>query len=420
VAEQRILHLTDHAPERDPRVIWPAQLTPAERTQIVGVDAAASRSLEGTTGGLPSLALAPAQELSALGSAAVATLGAARGLAGTSHPIAARVAASSASVSGFARAALTMRSFAGRLDEAPALVVAHDLLTLPAGVLLRERFGCPLVYDSHEVWAYADPAAGPLGQERVRRFEARFIHRADAVVTISAPAAALLEHDYGLSGVVVAANFEPYAEGQRTSQPRAEGAPLRVLVQGAAAPGRGYDELIEGWRAVDSHALLIVRSPESRYLAELAERSADLVAAGRVEFSPAVAPSALVDAAAEADVGVIPYGGGSVNNLVACPTKLSQFLHAGIAVLTTPLQVPAEIVRRRGCGVVYDARDPADLVAAVRRLAADRAFLDACKAGARAAARDEVNWQRAGAGYAELLERLLGRGAGARAAATIG
>jgi glycosyltransferase involved in cell wall biosynthesis len=193
-----------------------------------------------------------------------------------------------------------------------------------------------------------------------------------------------------------------------------------VLVHGAATPGRGYDELLEAWRNVDVDAVLTLRSPESGYLSELAERSADLVRAGRLEFAPPVAPAALVDAAAEADVGVIPYGGGSVNNLVACPNKLSQYLHAGLAVLTTPLRVPAEIVRRRECGLVYDARHPASLVAAVRRLAEDGTLLEGCKANARAAARDEVNWQRASLGYARLLERLLSRGGEARSTATIG
>ena len=352
MVEQRILHLVDHAPDVDPRVIWVAQLTPSASVEIVGVDVTARRTLPGLAGGVPSLALAPAQELSPLGSAAVAALGAAHGLSGLSHPVTDRVAASSGAVSGFARSALTLRSFAARVETAPSLVVAHDVLALPAGALLRERFGCPLVYDSHEVWAYADPAAGARGQERVRRFEARYIHRADAVVTVSAPAAALLEHDHGIRGVVVAANAEPYAERQRVSQPRSEDAPLRVLVHGAATAGRGYDELVEAWRHVDASAVLTLRSPESAYLAGLAERSDDLVRAGRLVFAPAVAPSALVDAAADADVGVIPYGGDSVNNLVACPNKLSQYLHAGLAVLTTPLRVPAELVRRRGCGLV--------------------------------------------------------------------
>ena len=73
--------------------------------------------------------------------------------------------------------------------------------------------------------------------------------------------------------------------------------------------------------------------------------------AGQIGLLPGSGPEdMLVAAAAEADIGVIPYRPLIRNDRFACPNKLSQYLHAGLMVVTNDLPYVKSVIhdaRRR-------------------------------------------------------------------------
>jgi glycosyltransferase involved in cell wall biosynthesis len=286
----------------------------------------------------------------------------------------------------------------------PSAIVALDLYALVAASALRRRFDCSLVYDSHELWPYADLLSEAWEPLLIARLEKRLLRNAHAVITVSTPLARTLERMYGLREVLTVPNATPIQPGIRPSSERAPASPVKFLLQGAIAPGRGFDRLLEGWRGVDpARATLYIRCPQHPYLRHLRAGFSDLWETGRVEELDAVSPDDLVEAATFADVGVIPYVGPNPNHVFCCPNKLSQYMQAGLAVLTNDLPYVRSVVERFQCGAVYTAEQPATVAEAVDALTRDPEALRRMKQRARAGALEHFNWSVVSAPYREAL-----------------
>ena len=170
---------------------------------------------------------------------------------------------------------------------------------------------------------------------------------------------------------------------------------VKFLFQGRFTPGRGIDELIDGWTGVDAgRAALFLRGPDNIWRQEAVERASRLGLLGRsVYFLDAVEENELVAAAAEADVGVIPYKPTILNDRLCCPNKLSQYLHAGLMVLANELPYVRSVLREAQAGAFYSSAEPQTLAEAVRRLVENPDLLAEGRRNARRFARERFNWQ---------------------------
>jgi glycosyltransferase involved in cell wall biosynthesis len=294
---------------------------------------------------------------------------------------------------------------------APNLIICHDLLALGAGVRLKKLFGSRLIYDSHEFWPEADLISQPWEHRLTARHERRLIDHVDAVVTVSPPLASRLEALYRIEHVISCPNAAPFDPAVRVADPAPTSDDVKFLVQGRMAPRRGYEELLAAWHEVeDSNAVLYIRCPPNDHLDLLRQRHADLENQGRLVFLPAVAVDELVQAAVFADVGLIAYPAETKAHLEACPNKLSQFMQAGLAVLTNQLPYVQEVITRADCGLSFDLNDAATLVAGVNTLMRNRGRLSKMKSNARKAACEWFNWAQQSTEYALAIQRLYRAG----------
>lgn len=295
--------------------------------------------------------------------------------------------------------ARTNAAIIGALDDRPDFAVLHvnDLETLPAGVLVKWQTGARLIYDSHEYWPYSDVEA--LGIEsRFWKFVERYlVGFVDIAFTVSDPLADELTSLYGRTFVALP-NCEPTSPRDEEDPVTAGGRDDRVrfLYQGNFAPQRGLEELLSAWRTLtDPRASLFLRGPDSPSKQACQQLAAQLgLQSPRVEFLQPVRESALVSAAVEFDVGIIPYKPDALAYRFACPNKLSQYMQAGLAILTNDLLYVSEVVRRYGCGLVYSSHQPATIAETVQQLTADRRLLEGMKRRAKAATATEFNWQK--------------------------
>lgn len=290
----------------------------------------------------------------------------------------------------------------------PNAILCHDLIALEAGVRLKRLFRCGLIYDSHESWPEEDVCALPWEMRRVARREARLLRDVDEVITVTPQLAARLQERYSLQNVRVVPNVEPLQKLAVPSCDRPTSLPIKVLVQGRVCIDRGFHRLLSSWRNVDPGvAVLWVRAPQNDYLAALERQFADLVESGRLAFLPAVREDALVSAAAEADVGVIPYPPQHANYEVACPNKFSQYMQAGLAVVSTELPFVRDAIARFDCGRIFDLQNERSLPGVIGRLADDLAGLQRLKSNSRLAARREFCWETLSRPYREALGRFF-------------
>ena len=153
--------------------------------------------------------------------------------------------------------------------------------------------------------------------------------------------------------------------------------------------------MIVAWKGVDpSRAALFLRGPDNpskRALREVASEAGLLNE--RVYFLDAVDVEDLVAASGEADVGVIPYKAALPAYKFACPNKLSQYLHAGVAVLSNNIPYVRSVIEAGDCGAVYDVEDAESIVRVVEEIAGCGHRLEQLKHNAKDYGRRVFNWQ---------------------------
>ena len=278
------------------------------------------------------------------------------------------------------------------------IVYCHDLWTLQAGVMLKRRWGAKLIYDSHEYYPYQYPSW--CFSRAIRRYEATLTQAVDVYITVSPHLAEELARVYRVARVHVIPNVEPCPpprawKGESPMSALARGR-VKVLYQGTFAEGRGLEEVISEWRRVDgTRAVLFLRGPKNPVRDGVEELAAAAGLLGEsVYVLPPVLERDLIGAAQDADVGLIPYKTDSLNHRFACPNKLSQYLHAGLAILSNRLPYVEQLVQEGRLGLCYDVRAAGSMATAIRVLADDREAVESFKKNARSYAENRFNWER--------------------------
>jgi glycosyltransferase involved in cell wall biosynthesis len=289
----------------------------------------------------------------------------------------------------------------------------NDLPTLPLTTWAARLYGGEALYDSHELWVGMNPENTPFFDRISRWVETRYIRRMDAVVTVNDLIADELRRRYRIPQPTVVMNC-PEPESPRSLDQRhsiraqlglTPETPI-ILYQGRYELGRGLEALIESGRYL-SKGVIVLRGYGSNE-DDLRRRAAGLGVPGRVFLVEPVPMADLVPAAAEADVGVVPYTAYSPGYYYASPNKLFEYMFAGLAIAVSHLPVLEKIVRDHDLGVVFDPADPRHIAEQLNALVGNAARLRTCKENATRVARDRYNWNHEGGELIGLYTALAG------------
>ena len=288
-------------------------------------------------------------------------------------------------------------------------VIATDLDTLAAAMLLKEAWGVPVIYDAHEFWPEADVDQSEEERTFWLKLEGRLLAGVDLAQTVSPGLANLMTRLYGTKFAVLP-NAEPLSGGLVAPTPKhpSDSRSCRFLFQGGFARARGIDLLISAWPMTHSDAILELRGPNNEYKAEMRVLAKHLNLLGsRILFPDPVPEDRLVEAAARSDVGLIPYTPTGTNYSNSCPNKLSQYMAAGLPILANRTSFVETIVRKAECGEVIDFRDTIGLVAAVDRIT--NSVVDRARWGQNGHTyfRKEFHWEAVSREFYESLTRLI-------------
>lgn len=295
-------------------------------------------------------------------------------------------------LAGFVRAALRSR---------PDVIHAHDAPMLAPGLLAVRLGRARLVYDSHEL------ATGVPYRERfwgrwVARLERVAVPRCAAVITVSAGIAERLQELYALPTRPEVLRNLPDVEtavagvGGLRERLGIGSAPL-VLHQGALAPGRSCETLVQAVATLPEAHLVFVGDPWPGYDGVVDRTAREAGVRDRVHFLPSVPIRELLRHTREADVGVSLLSDDCENHRLALPNKVFEYIAAGVPVVVSDLPELRRVVEEHGVGWTTQAADVADLAATIT--VALREGPTKREALARAAA--ELHWSRE-------AEKLLG------------
>ncbi|MFI2782854.1 glycosyltransferase [Streptomyces sp. ALB3] len=268
---------------------------------------------------------------------------------------------------------------------------------------------CVWLYDAHEYvrgveWpnprqAYALPAA-----------EAEYIGRADAVVTVSSQLAELLKNDHKLSELPLVVGNSPVREVIGSGTVRSSvrevcglGPEVPLMVySGWLGPERGVDAVIDGLPELPGVHLALVCSRVTPLLEQLLATAETLGVRDRIHLVPYVAQHEVADYLSSADIGLTPFR-RVPNCEVSLPTKVSEYLQAGLPLVTSDVRVIKAYVEEKGLGEVFSWDDPATFAPAAARALKRRGEL------AEAITEDvrkELSWEQQSAGLLELYRTL--------------
>ncbi|WOH68174.1 glycosyltransferase [Bradyrhizobium sp. BWA-3-5] len=291
-----------------------------------------------------------------------------------------------------------------RATEADVVQI-HDPELIPFALWLK-RGGCKVIYDVHEdvpadiyskkwIPRWMQPIVA-AGMELVERSTAR---RFDAIVAAT-PAIAKRFRDFGAAVTLVrnSVRLEEFIEPtSSTSRKR------QAVYIGHASFNRGLVEMVEACQAARLPLVLAgsIGATESEWLTRSSAEFVHRGKLGRTEIA------ALLN---ESLIGLCLFQ-PEPNHLYAMPTKIFEYMAAGVPVITSDLPRSKEIVEAAGCGFSVSLEDKRRLAERLSSLAdAPKRAIELGLAG-RAAVAKEYNWQHDAAELNKLYQELSPLGA---------
>jgi glycosyltransferase involved in cell wall biosynthesis len=282
----------------------------------------------------------------------------------------------------------------------------HDPELIPAIPVLRLR-GARVIYDAHEDLPVQvrDKTYLPEATRRVVALLARllcwFADRTSSHVVAATPTIArrftttstTVVHNYPeLLPVDTHTDYDEredvivYAGGISA----ARGAPQMVIAMGLA-------DLKPSWR------LALIGHPNDKgYIAEL-ER---LSGWDRIDHLGRLSPLESRTAIAQARIGLAVLQPTDAYR-DALPTKLFEYMAAGVPVVASDFPLWRSIVEGAGCGLLVDPTNPAATAAAIKQLVDDPVTARTMGERGRGAAQSRLNWHREATKLVTQVDRLV-------------
>jgi glycosyltransferase involved in cell wall biosynthesis len=291
-----------------------------------------------------------------------------------------------------------LRAILAGLRETADLYEAHDVdALLPAWIVARLKRK-KLLLNAHELWTERPQVpARPLW----RWLERKLIPAADAVICPEENRAQILYQEYGARTFpAVVANCGLYRPIDRTTRLSdflaAQGVTRAriVLYQGGLSASRCCEELIEAFALVSSGAVLVLmgRGAES-YVKRLHLRIADHKLGRKVFLHSHVPLEEVMAYTASADIGVALYRNTGRNNYYCAPTKLDEYLMAGLPVIVSDFPGMRKLVGDNKIGLLVDPESPRLIAQAIDRLVSDSKLYASISRQGNWFVENVYNWQ---------------------------
>jgi glycosyltransferase involved in cell wall biosynthesis len=174
--------------------------------------------------------------------------------------------------------------------------------------------------------------------------------------------------------------------------PASAGRANTVVYVGGMSEARGTPIMVEAVRHSDWPAgwkLVVAGSGNQKLVASLS----DPAVADRISFLGQVPPQAARLLLREARVGLVLLQDAPAHRF-SLPTKMFEYLDAGLPVIASDFPLWRSIVGDNDCGLMVDQTSPAAVAAAVSEYARDEGLCSRQGANARRMALEEYNWSR--------------------------
>jgi len=286
----------------------------------------------------------------------------------------------------------------------------HDLTTLPAAVALAERMSdVKIIYDAHELFPCQ------FDDSRIETYwskiEAQYIGLADGTITVNDSIAHELADRYGIAtpeviynSYGIASTAEPVGNEAFLNHFGAQPNGFKVLFQGGLDALRNLENLVLAFDGLRDHAQLFLLGdgPLEGVLRQLCDRHR----ISNVFLGRSIPQQDLLNFTKHADLGVIPYiGGSNLNTLYCTPNKLFEYIEAELPICASDLPELRKIVTTSCIGGVFEMETPDQIASALLQCRQRQVAGEFTQAALRAA-REHYSWTRQAQRLLALYEKL--------------
>ncbi|MDA9897955.1 glycosyltransferase [Flavobacteriales bacterium] len=261
------------------------------------------------------------------------------------------------------------------------LLLSNDLDTLLANFLAASLKRLPLIYDSHELFPEAPELLNsPFKKKIWESLEAFLLPRVSCAYTVCDSIAKFYESKYNIDMEVV--RNVPYLD--ESSQQDKSGKTL--IYQGGMNPGRGLELLIQSMSFLSDFKLKIIGDGDGLKALKILTKNEGV--SNRVSFLGRLPFEALKAHTEQASIGVLFEEAKGLSFEYSLPNKLFDYIHAGTAVLASPLVEVKRIIENNTVGDLLSSREPEMVAKQIVEMHEKINSFEFTKA------KKELNWQK--------------------------
>lgn len=310
---------------------------------------------------------------------------------------------------------LNLRLFIYLITKKADAIIAVDLDTLLAAVLVKKIKKTILIYDAHE---YFTGVPELLSRPRVRSIwlsiERYALPKAEHMITVNSSIAQLYHKDYGVNPEIIRNVSE---DKNRSVASRSvlgiKKKDLVLIMQGSINMDRGFKEAIRAVASINydpdfskSQKLKLLIAGAGYKLTSLKEYvklkklTEDIIFLDRLEWSR------MMEYTRMADIGLSIDSSKCINYRYSLPNKIFEYINSGIAIIATALPEIETILNKHKCGLLIESNNIDNIRTAMIKLLRDEKLLAGLKHNSKEAAND-YTWEKEGEKLYNFINRAI-------------
>lgn len=290
---------------------------------------------------------------------------------------------------------LNLRLFLFLIGRKVDLIYANDLDTLAPCYFVSKVKNTRLIYDTHELFTEVpELTSRPKIQNIWLKIESSIFPRLKQVITVNDSIAKIYRQKYNVA-VSTVRNVPEYDKENISRNTRKElnirEEDFILIIQGSGLnKDRGIEEAVSAMQHCSDCVLLLVGDgdviPKAKKM--VAEKKME----SKVRFIPRRPYKELMRITRLADLGLLLDKNTSLNQGLALPNKLFDYIHAGIPILSTNLSEISKIIKQYEVGIFLSEIQPKTICETILKYKTNIALQKQHRINCRNAAEQE-NWQ---------------------------
>ncbi|WP_297983880.1 glycosyltransferase [uncultured Chryseobacterium sp.] len=243
------------------------------------------------------------------------------------------------------------------------ILLANDLDSLLPNYLVSKKLGIPLVFDSHEIFTEMPSVQGRFTQKIWRFLERKLVPKLKYMMSASESYSKWFAETYHIQKPITVQNFprKVFFEKKFT-----ENKPKIIFYQGAVNPSRGLDKMIPVMKNIENAVFWIAGDGPKKE--EYIALTKNLGLEEKVKFLGNIESEKLREITTKADVGLSIEENNGLSYYYSLPNKVSDYIQAGVPVLTTNYPETSKIINQYKVGAIINNHSEDELVSKVSEI----------------------------------------------------